>query len=268
MATNPKQAILAAGAKGGKTAADAYSQALSSIADERQQALQAAAARSGALNAPQAFIDSQAKIAALPGDANSRLLQSIQGANAQYGGALAGAQGNFNSSIARSKALLSQQAAAQAADPMQFLNAQLKAKTLYDKLIQAANGGVSPSEKRAEQQFEWAKTDREQKLKDQYDQAQQDKLTADYARSSDPLAKKALKVFSGTKTYAEALAALSDDKNPFSKEFTKLNEDEQTKFMEYLHNIYDPSGAYQQESQSLGIPGQTGGQYSNPWTVQ
>lgn len=234
-----KKGMLAAGAQGGKGAADAYSQAVNNVGDMRQQALNDAAARSGALNAPQAFIDKQAQLAGMPGNVALPLIQALQSGNAGARSALQGAVGNYAASVGRSRALLANQAAQSNDNPLLHLEAADKAASLYQKLLRQANGGVSPSEQRAEQQFEWAKQAQQEKMDNRYAAQQQKQLEQQWSRSTDPLDQTVFGLASQYDTFGEALSALQTD-SQFKKLYKKLSPDQRNSINDKLQSYYDP----------------------------
>lgn len=106
-----KLGMLKAAATGGQSAMNEYAAAKNDIGNQQQQALQAAAARSGALNAPTAFIQKQAAIAGLPGNAALPHLNALQAAQSNYLGALQGANAKYLGGVTQSKNLLANLAA-------------------------------------------------------------------------------------------------------------------------------------------------------------
>lgn len=243
-----KKAILAAGAQGGKRGADAYSQALGNINADRQQALNDAAARAGALNAPQAFINKQAAIAAMPGDATAPLVQALQRGNSNALGTLRAAQGSYAGSVANSRNQLAQQASAAGEDPMLHLQAADKAASLYEKLLKQANGGVSPAEQRAAQQFKWAEEAHQKKVDDDFAASQQNKLERSWATSQNPYDNTAFGVISDNDNYTSAVKDLQSGQ--YKKEWKKLQPADQQAILDRLEQYYDPSGYMKRNSVS------------------
>lgn len=238
-----KMARLAAGAQGGAAGMAAYDSAISNVKSQQQQALQDAAARSGALNAPQAFLDKQAPIVSQAGDTAVPLLQQMRQGLADYQGAMQGAQGAYMGGVGQSRNLLSNiaQRASKDLDSRSYSNAI----DLYTKLMKQAeteqNGGLSPSEMRAQQQFQWSMEDRENKLKDRFDADSQANLESKWSTSDDPTDQAAYTLYSAADSYSEALGMLNDKKNPIAKEFNKLPTDRKNLIKDMLQQIYTPS---------------------------
>lgn len=99
MANDEKAQKLAAMAQAGKAGGDAYDAALQHVAQMRSGAVNDAATRAGAINAPQQFLAKQQAIAAQPGDISATLLKSLQGGAQSYQSAVNAAQGNYISQL-------------------------------------------------------------------------------------------------------------------------------------------------------------------------
>lgn len=233
-------ARLEAAAQGGKAGLSAYDNAISDVNSSQQQALQAAAQRAGALNAPAAFIAKQNAAVAAPYDAALGQLGANQAAAGAYSGALSSASNDYLSSLAGERDRARQQFAGNPGNPLKALSdaiSQVKSIQSIQSFIDPSNPQhLSPSEQRAQASYTQSQNDAGQ---ERYTANAQGAMIEQLNASDDPQDQMVLGLIGNNKDPVSALAELQE-----SDSYTKLPPEQQLvvrqAVLQRLNSYYNP----------------------------
>lgn len=165
-------AKLQAVAAGGPVAGAEYAAAQKAAVDTKQQALSDAAARSGAIDAPEAFRTNQVARLSAPLDAAAAGLGTQAGAANAYSGAMSAAQGGYLGALNASRGLLEQRMRQQMENPYDGDYRDIKAKLA--SRVNAAQEAQDKAERKRKQEIKEADTARTDEEKARKEFARQD----------------------------------------------------------------------------------------------